>query len=104
MKSPQVYAIIREVIGPWAKRVRALSVGLEECSATFVPRTISFILSGSSASQDGWDDNADRERDDVWLRNGKESDVRRWAEFLFQQLPRLVDRFTARSQPARNNA
>jgi len=53
MKSPQVYAIIREVIGPWAKRVRALSVGLEECSATFVPRTISFILSGSSAHRMG---------------------------------------------------
>jgi hypothetical protein len=181
MKSTQVYAIIREIIGPWAK-----SAGFKRGTGGM----LSYVRSADDlfhtfwfqCSQDGWDDHTGskftlefqestmpevgsagtrvrffrlvtpddreqvrrtqnsaisrlskpprghwahglegdtkkwyfskfelvrepyRETDDVWLRYGQESDVRQWAVFLLQQLPRLLDGFNARCRRARNSA
>jgi hypothetical protein len=181
MKSMQVYTIIREVIGPWAK-----STGFKRGTGGMLnyvrPADDLFHTFWFQCSQDGWDDHTGskftlefqestmpevgcagtrirffalltpddrelvrstqnsvistlsppprghwahglegdtkkwylakfelvrepyRETDDVWLRYGQASDVRRWAEFLLDQLPRLLDGFNARCQTARNSA
>jgi len=36
-----------------------------------------------------------RDSDDLWLRYGDEADVRAWAQFLLQLVPRMVDEFSA---------
>ena len=181
MKSTQVYTIIRDVIGPWAK-----SVGLKRGTRGM----LNYVRSGDGlfhtfwfqCSQDGWDSQTgskftlefqestkpepgcagtrirffrllsldEREHlrsiqnsvisrlspplrghcshdlepdakkwyfekfelvrqpypdgDDVWLRYGQDADVRRWAEFILEKLPRLLDEFNARCQTARHGA
>jgi len=181
MKSTQVYRIIRDVIGPWAK-----SVGFKRGTGGMLNYVRSadglFHTFWFQCSQDGWDTHTgskvtlefqestrpepgcagtrirffrllspdDREQvrsiqnsvisklslppgghwshdlqqdtkkwyfakfelvrepyrdtDDVWLRYGQDADVRQWAEFILEKLPRLLDEFNARCQTARHGA